>query len=162
MTLAQRINSLAQITANADKELHIWLSGGASDLTGLSTTAKTNLVAAINEVLGLVEDLSAGAAGIDDAATATTSTWSSSKTDDEIDARVQAAVADLLGGAGPTADTLAEILALVQSGDAADQDAISVLNQLVGTKANASDVYTRAQIGDPETDFVATYTAGRA
>jgi hypothetical protein len=84
MSLVSNISDLATSMATAVKGVKTLVNGNASDLSALTTTAKTNLVAAINEVDANVDALSGSAAGINDAATATTSTWSSSKTSSEI------------------------------------------------------------------------------
>lgn len=87
MTLRSDIEDLALRVATEAKALRTLTNGNQPDLSALTTTAKANLVAAINEVVASV----GSAAGIDDLTTSTTSTWSSSKTDSEI---VAASTAD--------------------------------------------------------------------
>src|SRR3954452_12568868 len=103
MTLSVNVQDLALRVATESKALRTLVNGNAADLAGLSTTAKANLVAAINEVAASV----AGASGIDDATVGTTSSWSSSKTQGEI----SAATAALVDGAPGTLDTLNELAA---------------------------------------------------
>lgn len=57
------------------KALRTLVNGNAADLNALSTANKASLVAAINEIVGTA----ASAAGINDATTSSTSTWSSAK-----------------------------------------------------------------------------------
>lgn len=80
MSLATNVTNLATRIATEAKSLRTLINGNAADLSSLDTATKTNLVAAINEVAAAV----ASGAGIDDNATSTSSTWSSSKTDSEI------------------------------------------------------------------------------
>lgn len=82
----------------------------AGTLASLATTAKSSLVAAINEVQA---SAGAGGASIADGSTATTTTWSSTKIVDAI----AAAVSGLLGGAASAYDTLGEIQTLMASDD---------------------------------------------
>lgn len=50
-SLATRLSDLITAIGTDIKQLRVWMTGSSSgDLTGLTTTAKTNLVAAINEV----------------------------------------------------------------------------------------------------------------
>lgn len=63
MSLQTRINDLITAIGTDIKQLRIWITGSSTgNLTGLTTTDKTNLVAAINEV-------KAGAVGASDAST---------------------------------------------------------------------------------------------
>lgn len=81
-------------------------------LSNLTTTDKTNLIAAINEV----NAKTAGAgAQIDDATARTTTVYSSSRTEARITAATAALKSDILGGAGPTVDTLKEIADILAS-----------------------------------------------
>lgn len=84
MSLATNVSDLATRIATEVKAVRTLLNGNAANNAALTTTAKGNLVLAINELDAEIDALSAGAAGIDDGTTATTSTWSSQKTSDEI------------------------------------------------------------------------------
>lgn len=107
MSLATNVSELATAVATEVKRNRTWINGNAADLTALSTTNQTSLVGAVNEVDGDVGDLAAlsttnktsvvaavnevagsvaGASGIDDGVTSTTTSWSSQKTSDEIGA----------------------------------------------------------------------------
>lgn len=105
------------------------VNGGATDLAALLTTNKTHLVAAINELHGAI-----GGAGatINDGAVSSSSVWSSEKVDAEIDA----ALATLVNTAPEALNTLNELAAALND----DPNFATTLTNLVGTKANDSDV----------------------
>ena len=81
-------------------------------LASLSTSDKSSLVAAINEVNAKT---SGAGAQIDDATARTTTVYSSSKTESAIASATAALKTDILGGAGPTVDTLKELADLLAS-----------------------------------------------
>lgn len=97
MSLSSNVADLATRVATEIKAKATQINGNAPDLSALTTTAKTNLVAAINEVNSAV----AGSSGIDDGATGTSTTWSSSKISGEISDAVAAVPdpADLINDA---------------------------------------------------------------
>lgn len=107
MSLSTNVADLATRVGTEAKALRTLINGNAADLSALTTTAKTSLVAAINEVEAAV----AAASGIDDNTTATTTTWSSSKIDDEVDTRIGVATSALVDSAPTTLDTLNELAA---------------------------------------------------
>jgi hypothetical protein len=167
MSLVTNISDLATAIATQIKQAKTWINGNAADLTGLTTTNKTNLVAAINEVASSV----GSAAGIDDNATATTSTWSSSKTSSEIAASRDA----ILGGAGAAYDTLQELKTLIDA--SATDDELAALTTAVGNrvrfdaaqtltdpqKAQARtniDAASATDVGDTTTNFVTVFNNG--
>jgi hypothetical protein len=86
------------------------LKGKVGDTTALTTTVKTSVVAAINEVKA---SMPSGGAVISDGTTATGTVWSSQKVSDAI----SAAVSGILGSASAAYDTLQEIQAQLQSDD---------------------------------------------
>ena len=93
----------------------------AGQLASLSTTDKASLVAAINEV----NAKTAGAgAQIDDSTPRTTTVYSSSKVEAAITSASNALKADILGGAGPTVDTLKELADLL-AGSSSDVAALT-------------------------------------
>jgi len=114
-------------------------------LSGLTTTAKTNLVSAINEVNALLGALPSS-----------------------ITTQLNTLRDQILGGAGAAFDTLKELQDAL-----ADED--SVVNSLLAAMANrvrydAPQTLTTAQqaqacvnigVGDPEIDLVAIYTAAK-
>jgi hypothetical protein len=68
-------NAFAIRVGQECKSLRALINGNAADLTALTTSNKSTLVAAINEI----KAATATAVGINDATTSTTTTWSSSK-----------------------------------------------------------------------------------
>lgn len=128
MTLSTNVSNLATRIATEVKLVKTQLNGNASDLTALNTTAKANLVEAINEVITIANGK------INDSSVSTSTAWSSSKTSSEI----ATAVSDLVGSAPGTLDTLAELAQALQN----DPDQITSILTSLGTKANSSDVVT--------------------
>lgn len=137
------------------------------NLAALNTTAKDNLVAAINEVFGLVS----GAALIDDNAGdgVVNKVWSANKIYDEIAAAAAAVKTELRAGAGAALDTFAEVAAqLADDESAAAALATAVANRIRFDAAQALTGPQQLQacqnigVGDPEQDLVAAYTAAKA
>lgn len=155
-TLQSRLNDLIVAIKTKTKSIQTMIGGTSnSDVSGLSTTA-TNLVAAINEVKATADAALADAgATINDAAPGAATTYSSNKIASEITAAKAAVKSEILGGAGPTVDTLFEIAALMAANESSD----AALAIVVGNKANSSDVYTKAELGDPDTNLVALWNA---
>ncbi len=146
MSLQSRLASYITRVGTEFKAIRTLISGtGTGDVSNLNTTA-TDLVSAINEVL-------AGATGasINDGATNATETWSSIK----IDAEISAAINALLDGAPGALDTLNELAAAVND----DASFAASVTASLALKANSADVYTQAELGDPETDLVALFNA---
>lgn len=106
MSLETRVVALAQ-AIGADVKA---LTTNQGALSGLSTTTKTNLVAAINE---LHSALGSSGAQISDTAGNgdTTVTWSADKIYDTIEAAKTAVKNDLINGAASALDTLSELAA---------------------------------------------------
>lgn len=170
-----RLRDLATAIGTDIKTLRTMITGTANgDLLGLATTTKASIVAALNEVRQLALDAGgSGGAEIDDLATATTSTWSSDKIVDEIAAGIQ----QVLGAAAPAAlDTLSELADALGDDENFAATITAALGQRIrvdaaqsfttGEKAQAranigADV-TTAEIGDPDTDFVAAYNTAKA
>ena len=139
MSLASRLTSAFQRVGTEFKSIRTLISGsGTGTVSGLSTTAD-NLVAAINEVKATA-DAASGSGGLSEA---------------QVDVRVQLGVDAMVGGAPAALDTLQELA------DAVNDDAnfAATVTAQLALKANASDVYTQAQLGDPETDLVAVFEA---
>lgn len=171
MALSTNVQNLATRIATEIKAVRAELAASTGDLATLTTTAKSSLVAAVNELAGLI----ASASGIDDGSTSTSSSWSSSKTADEINSAVQSAVTALVNGAPTALDTLKEIA------DALAQDDSEIAALLTGldnrVRFDAAQTLTgpqqaqarsnigaaaAADLGDPNADFVATFVAGLA
>lgn len=103
-------------------------------MSDLSTTEKTSLVAALNEVDAKLKALDLSSI-IDDATPSTSKTYSSEKIISEINAKVQEAKDALLGGAGDAVDTLKELADLI----AQNKDLIDAINA-VAAKSVRVDV----------------------
>lgn len=174
-SLETRVKDLATRIATECKALRTLTNGNAASNVALLTTAKGNLVEAVNELKGRIDQVAANAgAVIDDAATNSSSkTYSINKIQSEIAATAQATKDAILGGAGAAYDTLKELQDFLQ-GEAAD---IASLMSAVGNRLRVDadqgltaaqkltarsniDVYSKAEIGNPDADFAATFVAG--
>lgn len=143
------------------------LRAADGDLSSLTTTAKSSLVAALNELKASI-----GAAGvaINDASTSsTTTTWSASKSTAAISAAVTAAVNSLVNGAGTTMDQLNELAnALGNDPNYATTIATALGNRVRYDAAQTLSAPQQAQVcanigvGDPAHNFVTDYTAAKA
>jgi hypothetical protein len=123
MSLQSNITSLATRIATECKSLRTLINGNAADLTALTTTSKTSLVSAINELQTAI----ASATGINDAATSTGSTWSSTKIVEELGDLKN----EILGGAGAAFDTLQELATLISENDGDITGILTALNNRV-------------------------------
>lgn len=159
-TLAQVLNSFAALVGVNVKDLR----DKVGDLTTLNTTQKSNLVAALNEVLAAVGG--GGGSSIDDANIAANTTYSSQK----IVAAIQAAIDGLKGSAPLAYDTLEEIAAYLSANDTASAALLtSVSNRLRFDEAqvlNATqiqNVYTSLDLGNKVDidNLVTAYTNAR-
>lgn len=163
-SLQSRLNDLITTIKAKTKSIQTMIGGTSnSDVSGLNTTA-THLVGAINEVKATADAAAAAAgASINDSAASGSTTYSSNKINSEIAAAASGAVttavaqakSDILGGAGPTVDTLMEIATIMAANESSD----AALAIVVGNKANSSDVYTKTELGNPDTDLVAIWNA---
>lgn len=170
-TLVTRISDLATSIATQIKSVRTLVNGNASDLAALNTTAKGNLVLALNEVLTVANQaVSAAGATIDDAATDSTSkTYSVTKIRD----LVSTSIAALTAGAPTALDTLDELAAALGDnanfaaevttmlGNRVRFDAAQTLTaaQKAQAKSNMDAVGT-LEIGNPDTNFVTVFTSG--
>uniref|UniRef100_A0AAU6W408 Tail fiber protein n=1 Tax=Pseudomonas phage Cygsa01 TaxID=3138529 RepID=A0AAU6W408_9VIRU len=162
MSLQTQLIALAQAIGADIKSLKT----STGTLSGLSTTAKSNLVAAINEVYGLV---GSGGVTINDASTAsTTQTWSASKSSAAIATAISTLQTTLIGGAGAALDTFKELQdALGNDPTFAATVATSLSNRVRFDSAQTLTVAQQIQacvntgVGDPTTDFVAAYTTAK-
>ena len=172
MSLSSNLTTLATRVATECKSIRTLTNGNAADLSALNTTAKTNLVAALNELKAELDSVaSAGGATINDASTnSTTQTWSVSK----ISSEIQAAIDDVTNGAPTALDTLDELSAAL--GDDANfaGTVTTALGARVRTDTAAQGLTgtqqsnartnigaaSAADVGNTATDFVATFNAG--
>lgn len=170
-TLSSRITDLAARTAAQCKAINMLINGNGVDLTALTTTAKTSLVASINELKASVDQIATTPGLIDDASTGTGRTWSASF----IQAKINAAVSALVNGAPTTLDTLKELSDAIT----ADHNGLQAILTQLGTtiRFDQAQTLTAAQalqarsnigaaaasdVGDTTTDFVAVFNAGLA
>jgi chemotaxis protein histidine kinase CheA len=137
-------------------------------LSNLNTTAKANVVAAINEVLAAVGG--AGAAINDTAGNgATTVTWSADKIFDSIEAAKVAVTNSLVNGAAAALDTLSELAtALGNDANFAATMATSLTKRIrfdavqTLTAPEQLQACTNIGVGDPAHNFVTDYTTAKA
>ena len=137
-------------------------------LSSLNTAAKTNVVAAINEVLALVGG--SGAAINDTAGNgATTVTWSADKIFDSIEAAKVAVTNSLVNGAAAALDTLSELAtALGNDANFAATMATSLTKRIrfdavqTLTAPEQLQACTNIGVGDPSHNFVTDYNTAKA
>ena len=173
MTLEQRLIVLAQ-AMGADVKALLQAQGS---LSALSTTAKNNLVAAINELKTAVDAAAGGGVSINDGAGdgATGVTWSANKIHDTIEAAKAAVKNEIINGAGATLDTLNELAAALNNdpsfastiaseiANRVRYDAAQTLTSPQQAQARANiGAQSAAAIGDPDRNLVADYTAAKA
>ena len=158
MSLATRIESLVIRVAQEFNDVR----AKAGNLANLTTTDKSNLVAAINELKAAV----VSSAVIDDAHVAATTTYSSNK----IVSLLDALKTEILGGADAAYDTLVEIQQLLQNGTSGLDALLAAVNNRV--RFDAAQTLTAPEqaqarsnigavaasdIGNTDTDFVAVF-----
>lgn len=167
MTLQQRLTELSS-AVGADVKT---LLANQGILSTLSTTAKGSLVAAINEIFGLI-GTGGGSAVIDDsAASGSASTYSI----DKILALLDTFKGDLLGGVPATTfDTLKEISDYLESDTTATSGLVLAMGRRVSVDAqtftNAEQAQARVnigaygaeEIGNPDTDLLTIYNTAKA
>ena len=152
--LTQSINDgFAQITTLL-KQVNNTLKGNQGDLTKLSTADKTSLVNALNELKVTIDNKTS----INDSQTTIANTWSATKISNEI----TTAITNLINGADVSSDTLKKLADKITALAQADNGLVSANQAQVFTeqqKAQARsniDVYSKAEIGDINTNFVTT------
>ena len=160
MSLQTQLNSFVLRVA----EEFNTVKGRTGTLTALTTTDKSSLVAAINELKVAIVT----AVMIDDLQVSTTTTYSSNKVVTLLDALK----ADILGGADPAYDTLLELQQALQN----DQSGIAALTSAIDKRVRFDAAQTltvleqqqartnigavaATDIGDVATDFVAIFEA---
>lgn len=184
MSLSTNIANLATRIATEIKALRTLINGNAANLSALTTTDKTNLVAAINEVQAEV----ASSSGINDATTTTSSTWSSSKITDYVAAElpepgaliddvtastttvysstktgseIAAAVAGLVDSSPATLDTLNELAAALGNDPSFATTTATALGNRVRTDTAAQGLNSTQQ-GNARTNIAAASAADLA
>ena len=111
MSLQTNLQTFATRLATEFKSLRTMINGNVAGLTGLTTTTKTSLVAAINELDAAIDAVAAGSGAINDGATSSSTTWSSSKTATAIAALIN----DAAGTGGANTYSITKILALIEA-----------------------------------------------
>ena len=158
MSLQTRIESLVIRIAQEFNTLN----GKTGTLASLTTTDKSSLVAAINELQSAV----LSGTGIDDANVALTTTYSSTK----IVTLLDTLKAEILGGADAAYDTLVEIQQLLQDGTSGLDALLAAVNNRVRfdgvqsltvaeqlqARSNIGAV-AASDVGNTDTDFVAVF-----
>ena len=161
-SLQVRITDLATRVATEIKSVKTLVNGNATDLSALTTTQKTSLVAAINELKNAVDNVGSSIT-ISDSTSSTTEVWSSSK----VSSAIAQAKSDLVNGAGAALDTLAELASALGN----DASFASTVTTALGYRLrfDAAQTLTAGQktqacvnlgIGEPDTDFVTTFNSG--
>ena len=130
------------------------------DIATLTTTAKSSLVASINELVTSISSIKTDIQNktqIDDTKTGTTNVWSASKTSTEIQNAATNLKNDLLGGAGTAYDTLKELADLIDE----NKDAITALQALAAghVKFDAAQELTTEQKAQARTNIGAAAAA---
>ena len=133
-TSSQQISLLAQTIGADVKQIY----ANIGDLSALTTTQKTSLVLALNELKAALGNIDLTKL-IDDSKTATNLTWSST----QITTAINNAVTALVNGAPEALDTLKELSDAITT----NQDAISALQTIAGghVKFDAAQTLTTAQ-----------------
>ena len=158
MSLATVVSDLATRVGTEAKALRTLINGNAADLSALTTTDKTNLVAAINEL----EDAVSAASGIDDGTTGLTTTWSSTKIASEIDDGTAALIDDVTPSAATvysSTKTDVQIAAATAALVDGSPGALDTLNELAA--ALADDAAFSATIATALGNRVRTDTAAQ-
>lgn len=169
-TLQTRLENLATRIGTECKALRTLINGNAGDLSALTTTAKNNLVAALNELKAAV-DAAGSAPEVNDALTNTTNTWSSQKISDQITAAINA----LANGAPAALNSIDELAAALGDdanfaatmttalGNRLRFDAAQTLTAPQKVQANANlGSASLVDTGTLDTDFVAVFNAAAA
>lgn len=168
MSLVNQVQLLAQRIAAECVDIRTQITETTGDLTALTTSDKTNLVSAVNELKTLIDQIDATDI-IDDTTVGTDTTFSSQKITDDINT----AIAGLVDGAPGALDTLAELAAAL--GD--NENAIATITNGLANRLRIDalqtltaeqkafgrtnlDVYSKTEIGDIDTDFVAIFESG--
>lgn len=163
MSLQDQIVSLAQAIGADIKALKTT----DGNLSSLSTSTKTSLVAAINEIYTLVGN---GGVTINDVSTSsTTQTWSASKSTAAIAAAISTLQNSLVNGAGAALDTFKEL----QDALGADASFSTTVATALGNRVRYDAVQsltapqqlqalTNLGVGDPTHNFVTDYNTAKA
>ncbi len=123
----QTLTAFAEFVGEKDKEITKLIG----NLTTLSTTEKTSIIGAINELKQTLNSLSSNAAGINDSATNETSTLSAKKIIELVNQAKTEAKSEILGGnVAAELDTIKE-LADALNGMKTGEDGLNKLIQKI-------------------------------
>lgn len=160
-TLQQRVTELAQAIGTELKKTNT----NVGTLTALQTTARDNLVNAINEVKLKVDDLAAAQKEpivIDDLTAAGNKVFSSIKTESLINEKIT----ELLGSAPEEYNTLKEIADYIASDKTVGEGIVAKLanclrldEAMVLSEQQRTNVETTLNLGAVDTDFTAAFNA---
>ncbi len=147
-TASQQISNLASTIGTDARQI----IANIGDLSALTTTQKTSLVLALNELKSALGSIDLSKI-IDDEQTKTTLTWSSSK----ISSAISSAVNNLINGAPETLDTLKELADAIDT----NQDAIAALQTIAGghVKYDGAQTLTTDQQTQARSNIDAVSTA---
>ena len=161
-TLIVRISDLATRMATECKSLRTLVNANGADLSALTTTQKSSLVAAINELKTAVDNAGSSIT-ISDSSSSTTQVWSSSKVASEITAAKNA----LTNGAAAALDTLSELASALGNDANFSSTITTALSYRLRfdavqtlTSGQKTQACTNLGIGEPDTDFVTTFNSG--
>ncbi len=163
MTLEQRVTALTNLIAADIKSIN----NNIGTLSGLSTTAKNNLVAAINEIFTLAQN----AGAINDTATSsvTDETWSASKISSSLNDAIASLRTELTAGAASALDTFSELAAAIGNDPTFASTLATQMSKRVRfdstqtlTVGEQLQACTNIGIGNPDVDLVAIYNAAKA
>lgn len=178
MSFETRVAALATAIGTDIKTL----TQNQGTLSSLSTTAKSNLVAAINEIFTIASNVQVGAQILDTAGDGVTDkTWSANKIYDELTAAIAALRTELTNGAASALDTFAELAAALNNDPSfATNVATSLANRVrydaaqtltapqqaqarsnIGAASAAALTALTTAVGNSDADFVATYTTAK-
>lgn len=173
MSLSVKLTGLVTRVSTELKAIRTLINGNATDLTSLNTTAKANLVAAINEVFASIATERLARNGIISDADPDATSFVTTASNAKIRSLINAAVASLVNGSPALLDNLNELATAI--GD--DPNFAATMSTALGNRLRVDaaqsltsgqqaqgrsnlDVYSTSQIGDPEADFVSVFNAG--
>lgn len=159
MSLETRVVALAEVIGGDIKNL----LAKQGDLTSLTTTEKTSLVGALNELKSSLSSAGSGS-DIDDEATGSGSTWSSTK----IAAQISAAISALVDSSPAALDTLSELAAALNNDASFSTTVATALSKRVRyddeqtlSSNEKQQACTNIGVGNPERDFAGAYAAAK-
>ena len=153
MSLVTRLGDLITRTGAEFKAIRTLISGSGTGTVSALTTTATDLVGAINETRTELSGIASLTIAINDLGVAPSTVWSSQQITNELAATLAAAEAT-------ANDAVVAALEGEDLSDLADAVAANAANDL--NLATAASVYTRAELGEPDTDLVALFNTAIA